>query len=62
MERMKIAHDLINFDFEHANEIARGDIKRPVKNFRTTARFISGVRMEYAESIIITDRTRHKGT
>ncbi|KAI1166652.1 FAD binding domain-containing protein [Nemania serpens] len=51
-ERMKVAHDLINFDFEHANEIAGGDIERLAANFRTNTRFISGVGVEYAESII----------
>ncbi|KAI1129955.1 FAD binding domain-containing protein [Nemania abortiva] len=52
VERMKVAHDLINFDFEHANEIAGGDIARLAENFRINTRFISGVGVEYAESII----------
>ncbi|KAI8628548.1 FAD binding domain-containing protein [Xylariaceae sp. FL1651] len=52
VERMKVAHDLINFDFEHANQIAGGDIKCLAENFRTNTRFISGVGVEYAESII----------
>ncbi|KAI0096254.1 FAD binding domain-containing protein [Nemania sp. FL0031] len=51
-ERMKVAHDLIDFDFEHANEIAGGDIARLAENFRINTRFISGVGVEYAESII----------
>ncbi|VZI13239.1 unnamed protein product [Fusarium fujikuroi] len=33
-ERKKIAEDLINFDFEHANEIAGGDSQRLAENFR----------------------------
>lgn len=49
-ERKKIAHDLINFDFEHANEIARGDAKRLAQNFKTNTRFISGVGVEYGEN------------
>ncbi|KAF6837151.1 phenol 2-monooxygenase [Colletotrichum plurivorum] len=49
-ERKKIAHDLINFDFEHANEIAGGDAKRLEENFRTNTRFISGVGVEYGEN------------
>ncbi|KAF5505024.1 Phenol hydroxylase [Colletotrichum siamense] len=49
-ERKKIAHDLINFDFEHANEIARGDAKRLAENFKTNTRFISGVGVEYGEN------------
>ncbi|KAI1172228.1 FAD binding domain-containing protein [Nemania sp. FL0916] len=52
VERMKVAHDLINFDFEHANEIAGGDIGRLAENFRINTRFISGVGVEYADSII----------
>ncbi|KAK1572709.1 FAD binding domain-containing protein [Colletotrichum navitas] len=49
-ERKKIAHDLIDFDFEHANEIARGDAKRLAENFKTNTRFISGVGVEYGEN------------
>ncbi|KAK1657937.1 FAD binding domain-containing protein [Colletotrichum godetiae] len=49
-ERKKIAHDLINFDFEHANEIARGDAKRLAENFKLNTRFISGVGVEYGEN------------
>ncbi|GKT41124.1 phenol hydroxylase [Colletotrichum spaethianum] len=49
-ERKKIAHDLINFDFEHANEIAGGDAKRLAENFKTNTRFISGVGVEYGEN------------
>ncbi|KAI3330761.1 FAD binding domain-containing protein [Ustulina deusta] len=52
VERMKVAHDLIDFDFEHANEIAGGDIERLAENFRVNTRFISGMGVEYAESII----------
>ncbi|RJE25459.1 hypothetical protein PHISCL_02215 [Aspergillus sclerotialis] len=49
-ERKKIAHDLINFDFEHANEIAAGDAKRLAENFRKNTRFISGIGVEYGPS------------
>ncbi|TGJ81936.1 hypothetical protein E0Z10_g6828 [Xylaria hypoxylon] len=52
VERMKVAHDLINFDFEHANEIAGGDIERLAENFRVNTRFISGIGVEYGENII----------
>ncbi|KAI0509762.1 FAD binding domain-containing protein [Xylaria bambusicola] len=52
VERMKVAHDLINFDFEHANEIAGGNIERLADNFRANTRFIAGAGVEYAESII----------
>ncbi|KAH7239526.1 FAD binding domain-containing protein [Fusarium tricinctum] len=46
-ERKKIAQDLINFDFEHANEIAAGDSNRLAENFRKNTAFISGVGVEY---------------
>ncbi|KAI1813875.1 FAD binding domain-containing protein [Poronia punctata] len=52
VERIKIAQDLISFDFEHANEIAGGDIQRLAENFKTNTRFISGVGVEYAESAL----------
>ncbi|KAI0535270.1 FAD binding domain-containing protein [Xylaria digitata] len=52
VERMKVAHDLINFDFEHANKIARGDIERLAENFRANTRFISGIGVEYGENVI----------
>ncbi|KAI0595981.1 FAD binding domain-containing protein [Biscogniauxia sp. FL1348] len=51
-ERKKVAHDLINFDFEHANEIAGGDIGRLAENFRTNTRFISGVGVVYGENVL----------
>ncbi len=51
-ERKKVAHDLINFDFEHANEIAGGDIERLAENFRTNTRFISGVGIIYGENVL----------
>ncbi|VUC32946.1 unnamed protein product [Clonostachys rosea] len=51
-ERKKIAHDLINFDYEHANEIAGGDAKRLAENFRTNIRFISGVGVEYGPGVL----------
>lgn len=46
-ERKKIAHDLINFDYEHANSIAGGDAKALAENFRTNIGFISGAGVEY---------------
>ncbi|TDZ19572.1 Aromatic hydroxylase fmpF [Colletotrichum orbiculare MAFF 240422] len=49
-ERKKIAHDLIDFDYEHANEIARGDAERLADNFSKNTRFISGVGVEYGEN------------
>lgn len=49
-ERKKIAHDLIDFDYEHANSIAGGDAKALAENFRTNIGFISGVGAEYGEN------------
>lgn len=55
-ERKKIAHDLIDFDYEHANSIAGGDAEALAENFRTNIGFISGVGAEYAENILnVTD-------
>lgn len=52
MERKKIAHDLIDFDYEHANSIAGGDAQALAENFRTNIGFISGVGAEYGENIL----------
>ncbi|KAI5203947.1 FAD binding domain protein [Aureobasidium subglaciale] len=46
-ERRKIAQDLINFDYEHANAFHDGDAKALARNFSTNIRFISGVGVEY---------------
>ncbi|KAI3394058.1 hypothetical protein diail_3277 [Diaporthe ilicicola] len=51
-ERKKIAHDLINFDYEHANSIAGGDAKALAENFRTNIGFISGAGVEYGRNIL----------
>lgn len=51
-ERRKIAHDLINFDFEHANQVAGGNAKQLAENFRTNTRFISGVGVEYGPNAL----------
>ncbi|CAN8096181.1 unnamed protein product [Discula destructiva] len=48
-ERQKIARDLVAFDFEHANELSRGDPAALADNFRKNVRFISGVGVEYGE-------------
>lgn len=51
-ERRKIALDLVNFDYEHANQIAGGDAVALADNFRTNVRFISGVGAEYAPNAV----------
>lgn len=51
-ERRKIALDLANFDYEHANRIAGGDSVALAENFRTNVRFISGIGAEYSENCL----------
>ena len=51
-ERKKIAHDLIDFDVEHANEIARGDAAALAANFRKNIGFIAGVGVNYAPNVL----------
>ncbi|KAH6610474.1 fad binding domain-containing [Trichoderma cornu-damae] len=52
VERRKIALDLVNFDYEHANRIAGGDAVAMAENFRANVRFISGIGADYSESAI----------
>lgn len=51
-ERRKIALDLVNFDYEHANQIAGGDALALAENFRTNVRFISGIGAEYGDNVL----------
>ncbi|KAK5116831.1 hypothetical protein LTR85_009091 [Meristemomyces frigidus] len=51
-ERRKIAQDLIEFDFEHANAFHAGDAESLVRNFQTNVRFISGVGAEYNSNVL----------
>lgn len=51
-ERRKIALDLVNFDYEHANQIAGGDAVALAENFKTNVRFISGIGAEYGPNAI----------
>ncbi|KAK4501615.1 hypothetical protein PRZ48_007424 [Zasmidium cellare] len=51
-ERRKVAQDLINFDFEHANAFHAGDPEALAQNFLKNIRFISGVGAEYKSNII----------
>ncbi|KAK5990645.1 Phenol hydroxylase [Cladobotryum mycophilum] len=50
VERRKIALDLVNFDYEHANRLAGGDAVAMAENFRANVRFISGVGADYDHS------------
>ncbi|KAE8449882.1 hypothetical protein EG329_007359 [Mollisiaceae sp. DMI_Dod_QoI] len=51
-ERRKIAQDLIDFDYGHANAFAAGDPKLLAENFAKNIRFISGVGAEYSYNIL----------
>lgn len=51
-ERRKIAQDLINFDYEHANAFASGDSGALADNFKQNVRFISGVGAEYGANVL----------
>ncbi|KAI0012444.1 FAD binding domain-containing protein [Xylariaceae sp. FL0662B] len=61
MERRKIAYDLINFDYEHANQIAGGDARALAENFRTNVRFISGIGVEYDQNVLNPQSKRYGG-
>ena len=51
-ERRKIALDLVNFDYEHAYQIAGGDAVAIAESFKTNVRFMSGIGAEYGENCI----------
>ncbi|CAI4216501.1 unnamed protein product [Parascedosporium putredinis] len=51
-ERRKIALDLVNFDYEHAYQIAGGDAVAIAESFKTNVRFMSGIGAEYSENPI----------
>jgi phenol 2-monooxygenase (NADPH) len=51
-ERRKIAQDLINFDFEHANAFTDGDPKALAANFAANVAFISGIGATYAPNVL----------
>jgi len=51
-ERKKIAQDLVNFDYEHANAFADGDSEALAANFRKNVAFISGFGTTYDYNVI----------
>ncbi|KAH9889597.1 FAD binding domain-containing protein [Xylariomycetidae sp. FL2044] len=61
LERRKIAHDLIHFDYEHANQISAGDAEALAENFRVNVRFISGIGVQYDRNILNLPSKREKG-
>lgn len=51
-ERKKIAEDLINFDYEHANAFAAGDPEALAANFAKNVAFISGYGVSYDFNVL----------
>jgi len=51
-ERRKIAQDLIDFDYEHANAFSAGNPQALADNFAKNIRFISGVGAEYSQNVL----------
>lgn len=51
-ERRKVAQDLIDFDYEHANAFSAGDPQALADNFAKNIRFISGVGAEYPQNVL----------
>ena len=51
-ERRKIAQDLIDFDYEHANAFSANDPQALADNFAKNIRFISGVGAEYHPNVL----------
>jgi len=51
-ERKKIAQDLIDFDYEHANAFAAGDPKALANNFNKNVAFISGYGVSYDLNVL----------
>ncbi|KAF2465103.1 FAD monooxygenase-like protein [Lindgomyces ingoldianus] len=52
LERKKIAEDLVNFDFEHANAFAAGDPEALAANFVKHQAFISGYGVNYDYNVL----------
>lgn len=51
-ERKKIAEDLINFDYEHANAFAAGNPEALAENFERNVAFISGYGVYYSMNVL----------
>lgn len=60
-ERRKIAEDLINFDFEHANAFSDGDPKALAANFAANIAFIAGIGATYDKNVLNTESTARDG-
>jgi phenol 2-monooxygenase len=51
-ERKKIAHDLIDFDYEHANAFSDGNSTALAANFAKNVAFISGYGVSYQPNVL----------
>lgn len=60
-ERRKIAKDLIDFDYGHANAFAANDPKLLAENFAKNIRFISGVGAEYSANCLNSIDKNYRG-
>jgi phenol 2-monooxygenase len=54
-ERKKIAHDLIDFDYEHANAFSDGNTTALAANFAKNVAFISGYGVSYQPNVLNVD-------
>jgi phenol 2-monooxygenase len=61
-ERKKIAEDLINFDYEHANAISAGDPAALAANFAKSVAFVSGYGVSYEPNVLnVRSNGYHRG-
>ncbi|PVI01575.1 hypothetical protein DM02DRAFT_524592 [Periconia macrospinosa] len=58
-ERKKIAQDLIDFDYEHANAFAAGDPQALANNFTKNVAFISGYGVSYEPNVLNIHSPKH---
>jgi len=62
-ERKKIAEDLINFDYEHANAFSAGDPEALAANFTKNVAFISGYGVSYEANVLnVESKGYHRGS
>lgn len=61
-ERQKIAKDLIDFDYEHANAFHDGDPEALAANFAKNVAFISGYGVSYDQNVLnVQSKGYHRG-
>jgi hypothetical protein len=59
LERKKVAEELINFDYEHANAFVAGDSAALADNFNKNVSFISGYGVSYNYNVLNTLSKSH---